>query len=74
MEEKFFTIKQVAELLGVTRKAIYDWMRDGRLQYVIVGERRRIKKSDLDAFIKVADANTAGKQLPDLAATMSNAC
>ncbi len=63
-EERFYTIKQVTEKLGVHRTTVYDWMNAGRLAFVQVGERRRIPKSALDAFIK------AGKpaQTPDQAA------
>ena len=50
--EKFYTIKQVADQLGVHRTTIYDWMNSGRLAYVEVGERRRITQSALNAFIK----------------------
>ncbi len=51
-EERFYTIKQVTEMLGVHRTTVYDWMNAGRLAFVQVGERRRIPKSALDAFIK----------------------
>lgn len=51
-QERFYTINQVTELLGVHRTTVYDWMNAGRLAYVQVGERRRIPKSALDAFIK----------------------
>jgi excisionase family DNA binding protein len=52
VEEKFYTIKQVAEMLSVHRTTVYDWMNAGRLAYVQVGERRRIQQSDLETFIK----------------------
>lgn len=51
-QERFYTIKQVTEMLGVHRTTVYDWMNAGRLAFVQVGERRRIPKSALDAFIK----------------------
>ena len=50
--EKFYTIKQVAEMLGVHRTTLYDWMNSGKLAYVQVGERRRISQSALAAFIR----------------------
>ena len=58
-QEKFYTIKQVAEMLGVHRTTIYDWMNSGRLAFVQVGERRRIPKSALDTFIKAGTPRKA---------------
>ena len=52
MEERFYTIDQVAELFSVTRAAVYKWMKAGDLKYVVVGAHRRIPQSALNAFIK----------------------
>ena len=52
MEERFYTIDQVAELFNVTRAAVYKWMKAGELKYVVVGAHRRIPQSALNAFIK----------------------
>ena len=52
MEERFYTIDQVAELFSVTRAAVYKWMKSGELKYVLVGAHRRIPQSALNAFIK----------------------
>ncbi len=52
MEERFYTIDQVAELFNVTRAAVYKWMKSGELKYVVVGAHRRIPQSALNAFIK----------------------
>ncbi len=50
--EEYYTVDEVAKSLKVTRQTVYDWMRSGRLAYVIVGDRRRIAQSDLNAFIR----------------------
>ena len=52
MDERFYTIDQVAELLSVTRAAVYKWMKAGQLKYVLVGAHRRIPQSALNAFIR----------------------
>ena len=52
MEERFYTIDQVAELFSVTRAAVYKWMKAGQLKYVYVGALRRIPQSALNAFIR----------------------
>jgi excisionase family DNA binding protein len=52
MEERFYTIDQVAETFSVTRAAVYKWMKAGQLKYVLVGAHRRIPQSAINAFIK----------------------
>lgn len=67
--EKFYTIKEVAQMLQVTPAAIYKWMRQGRLKYVVVGDIRRIRESDLQAFMKPGNAEEGrGNRTPILAA------
>ena len=52
MNEHYYTIDQVAERFGVTRAAVYKWMKAGQLQYVVVGAHRRITESAIRMFIK----------------------
>jgi excisionase family DNA binding protein len=53
--EQMYTVNEVAKLLGVTRQAIYKWMAEGLLPYVVIGHRRRVKESALQAFVRPAD-------------------
>ncbi len=59
--EEFYTVDEVAKALKVTRQTVYEWMRSGRLEYVIVGERRRISQSALQAFIKKGNPEDVGE-------------
>ncbi len=74
MDEPLYTIQEVAQRLKVTRKAVYDWMRAGRLRYIYVGERRRIPQSAIEAFVRTgeqqirAEENTEENFMPSLAA------
>lgn len=52
MDEEYYTVDQVAKRFQVTRAAVYKWMRQGKLEYVIVGEDRRITGSALKAFVR----------------------
>lgn len=53
MEDEIYTVKEVAEKLKITRKGVYDLMRDGRLGYVQIGLRqRRITATALRAFLQ----------------------
>ena len=51
-EETFYTIPEAAAKLRVKRDALYKWMRQGRLAFVVVGSERRITGSALTAFIR----------------------
>lgn len=46
-----YTLKEVEEVLSVTRKTIYSWIKSGKLHAVKVGSQYRVKKEDLEAFI-----------------------
>jgi excisionase family DNA binding protein len=52
-EDRLHPIPVVAERLGHGRTWVYDLIREGRLPSVVVGPRgrRRVRESDLTAFI-----------------------
>ena len=54
MNERFYSINDITEMFGVTRTAVYDWMNAGKLDFIVVGARRRVLQSHLDAFIQEA--------------------
>lgn len=52
MAEKYYSVNEIAAMFGVTRKAVYDWMGEGKLSFVVIGARRRVPQHSLDAFIE----------------------
>lgn len=50
--EKHFTPEEVAENLKVTRKTIYNWIHEGKLQAVKVGHFWRISETELKRLLK----------------------
>jgi len=67
-EETFYTIPEAAAKLRVKRDAIYKWMKEGRLEFVIVGSQRRITGSAIAAFVKAGKVDEGGRsdvQSPD---------
>jgi excisionase family DNA binding protein len=51
-----FTVNQVSELLQVSPQTIVNWIEAGKLEaYKTPGGHRRIKKSDLEAFVEHHD-------------------
>ncbi len=76
MNERFYSINELTAMFGVTRTAVYDWMKTGKLDFVVVGTRRRVLQSHLDAFIQAgtqaAKAEMAEKNAaPGLAPTLA---
>jgi excisionase family DNA binding protein len=54
--DRLLTIPEVAEVLRHGRTRVYQLIGEGRLLSVVVGPRaRRVRESDLDAFIASLD-------------------
>ncbi len=52
MDEKYLTVKEVADHLQVSRQAVYNWINEGRLKAVRVGTHVRITGAALREFIQ----------------------
>ena len=48
---KVYTLKEVEEILSVTRKTIYAWIKSGKLHAVKIGSQYRVKEEDLQALL-----------------------
>ena len=53
-EDELLAVNDVATYCKVHRAAVYRWMRDGSLPFITVGQRRRVRLSDLTAFLDQA--------------------
>jgi excisionase family DNA binding protein len=50
--EKLLKVREVAEMLGVSRETVFGLLRTGRLRSVLVGQRgRRVTPAQLQAYI-----------------------
>lgn len=52
---EIYTPDEVAEILQVTRRTVYGWIKDGKLKAVKVGRGWRVKREELDSFINGAE-------------------
>ena len=52
MKEEFFTVREIAEQLKVSRQAVYEWINAGSLRAVKAGNRTRIPASALNEFLR----------------------
>jgi excisionase family DNA binding protein len=50
--ERLYTVDETAQHFQVTRAAVYNWMKAGKLRFVYVGSSRRIPESALHDFIR----------------------
>ena len=47
-----YTLKEVAEILKVSRQTIYNYLKAGRLKATKIGKEYRVTKEDLEEFIR----------------------
>jgi excisionase family DNA binding protein len=59
MDEPYYTVKEVADRFKVSRQAIYDWISEGRLRAVKVGNRTRVPQSAIAAFVRPVEPGEA---------------
>ena len=51
-EEQYYSIEEVAKMLKVVYLTVYRWIRTKRLIALKAGKQYRIRKEDLDIFLK----------------------
>lgn len=56
-KEQFYTIEEVAKMLRVVYLTVYRWIQSGKLKAYKAGKQYRIKKDDLDKFLKIKRSN-----------------
>ena len=58
---KVYTLDEVAEILKVTKRTLYNYVKAGKLPAVKMGKYRRVSEESLQAFISngtpIVDAN-----------------
>jgi len=52
--DRLLSVNEVAEYLSTHRAWVYRAMRNGTLPFVMVGTRRRVRMSDLRAYLDLA--------------------
>ncbi len=50
--ETYYTIIEVAKMLKVAYLTVYRWIQSGKLVALKAGKQYRIRKEDLDTFLK----------------------
>lgn len=58
---ELYTTTEVADILKVTRRSVYNYIKAGHITAVKIGSGWRISSAELDRFIKDAQSNTGTK-------------
>lgn len=52
LKDDYYSIEEVAKMLKVAYLTVYRWVRNGKLKAMKAGKQYRIRKEDLDVFLK----------------------
>lgn len=65
MENKFYTIDQIAKMLGMHHKTIRKFINEGELSASKVGKQWRISEQDIAAFIEKNNVNMESEKVDE---------
>ena len=72
MPREFYTPEQLAELLQVSKPAIYKWAQEGRIKAVRIGRTVRIPAAEVERLVRGSDnadeEQPTNKRMPALVA------
>jgi len=66
MIEKYYTVEQIAEMIGMHPKTIQRYIREGRLRAQKIGKAWRVTGHDLSTFIEGTDGVAKNETSPGL--------
>ena len=50
-EKRCYTVKDLQEILGVSRQSVYDLLKKNEFRWILVGGKYRISKKSFDAWL-----------------------
>ena len=63
-DKEFYTIQEIADILGLHVKTVRNYVRQGRIASTKLGKRYRVSRQDLEAFIGKAVESGSEKKPP----------
>lgn len=57
MTDRIYTLDEIAEMLHITRRTLYTYIKEGKLQGVKIGKYWRVSETNLQAFLEKGTAN-----------------
>jgi excisionase family DNA binding protein len=64
MPKEFYTPEQLAELLQVSKPAIYKWAQEGRIEVVRIGRTVRIPVGEVDRLLSEGRSSRTSERPP----------
>lgn len=52
MQDEFYTLQEVAEMLKISYMTVFRWVKNDKLKSVKIGKQHRVKKEVLEKFIE----------------------
>jgi excisionase family DNA binding protein len=56
VDDRWLSVDEIAEYLGVSRDTVYNWMRDRGMPRARIGRFWRFKKDSVDAWVATGQA------------------
>lgn len=63
MNDKWLSVDEIGEYLGVKRDTIYNWISEKRMPAHKIGRLWKFKKEDVDNWVKQGEANTSSNEV-----------
>lgn len=57
MTDRIYTLDEIAEMLRITRRTLYTYIKEGKLQAVKIGKYWRVSETNLQSFLEKGTAN-----------------
>lgn len=57
MADRIYTLDEIAEMLHITRRTLYTYIKEGKLQAVKIGKYWRVSETNLQSFLEKGTAN-----------------
>ncbi|AOW51186.1 methylation-associated defense system helix-turn-helix domain-containing protein MAD1 [Legionella pneumophila] len=62
MNDRWLSVDEIGEYLGVKRDTVYKWINDKGMPAHKIGRLWKFKKEDVDSWVKQGEANTSNNE------------
>jgi excisionase family DNA binding protein len=60
MDDKYYTIQEIADILKVNYMTVYRWIRAGKMEAYQLQKQYRIRENDFQKFMEASKTNNRG--------------
>ena len=62
MEDRWFSVDEIAEYLGIKRDTVYKWIKEKKMPTHRMGRLWKFRREEVDDWVKAGGANLTKKQ------------